>query len=311
MALIENGRISFHALARRLNLSVTSVKKRYDRLLENKVILRFTIYPSLAMLDAEYFWAFLTTTDSTTNEALLNRLGACPMIDIITILADGDLLCWGMYKGSKGLDELTNFLHEQPEISEVEFHTLVVQRGQKCELKPEDVHVLACLRHDLRMQIKEISQRSGFSPRRVRRILDKLLLREGSTSEFWVKAKGVGDRLSNLACFHARIDSDVAATGYTRFLVRIGYQGGSDARWALVEWLQQRYPLEIWYTFASASEPVIFTLFLLEYMSQTPELIRAVRAAPGVVSVKQIIHYQHRFYPGLNEAFWDTLQLPE
>ncbi|MFX1582889.1 MAG: Lrp/AsnC family transcriptional regulator, partial [Promethearchaeota archaeon] len=46
MALIENGRISFHALARRLNLSVTSVKKRYDRLLENKVILRFTIYPS-------------------------------------------------------------------------------------------------------------------------------------------------------------------------------------------------------------------------------------------------------------------------
>ncbi len=304
-ALIEDGRISFRALARKLGLSVTSVKKRFDRLVDDGVILRFDIYPSLAMLGAEYFWAFLTTAKSSTVEQLADYLGANPMIDIVTFLADGHLQCWGKYIGSHGLDKLNNFLYNAPGVVDVGFYTLLAARGKRCDLKPEQVKVLECLKQNVRMQVKDMVHQTGFSTRRVRRILDELLVKGGSAPELWLHERGIGDARSQQACFHARIDVDMAATGSTRFLVRIEYRGGLDARRNLVKWLKQKYPSELVYIIASASNPVLFTMFLVEYMGETPEFVQAIRNAPNIVSVKQIAHYQHKFYPGLFEEFWN------
>jgi hypothetical protein len=260
------------------------------------------------MMNADYFWAFLTTAGSAVNEALCDRLGAHPMVEILTVLEDGNLQCWGHYRGSEGLDDLIHILHDDPEVVDVEFHTLLAAQGRKCSLKPAHVRVLHCLRNDVRMQVKEIAHQTGFSPRRVRRLLDELLVRGGSGNAFFAHETGVGDAQAGDACFYASIDSDVAATGFTRFLVRIEYRGGDAARWNLVKWLLHRFAPEIYYIMVSASDTVIFALFLLEYMSQTPEVLQQLNTAPGVISMKQFIHYSHRFYPGLQEAFWMQLE---
>ena len=307
MLLSENLRMSYRALARHLDLSVTAVRNRVVKLEETSVIRRYFIIPSFAMVDAEFFGAILQIKHPPPSETFRDHLGAYPNIDHVNFLADGNVMCWGKYAGSKELDALTQFLYCLEPVSGVEFHTLLVERGKKCSLNSMHVQVLRCLRKDVRMPVSEIAQSTGLTQRRVRKLLIDLIGPDGSADEYWFHEKGIGDFRTSQQCFHTRVDCDVAEGGATRFFAYITYNGGDERRRHIVKVLADEYPREYWFSIASASAPVLFSMFLVKVANRSPQIVNRVQEIDGVDSVKPIIYYAHHFYPGLYDQFWDQL----
>lgn len=305
--LAEDARISYRAIGRKLGLSVTAVRNRVLKLKEAKVIRRHFIIPSYAMLDASFFTAILTLKRHPPSETFRDFLGTHAMIDNVNLLADGNVMVWGKYAGAKALDELTLYLHELEEVDEVEFHTLLIEKGQRCPLSSMELQVLRCLREDVRMPVKEIAEHTGLTPRRVRKLLAELIGTEGSADEQWFHENGIGDYRTAQQCFHTRTDCDVAEGGATRFYSRTEFRGGDETRRSIVAILKREYPREYWFTHASASAPVLFSMFLVDIANYSPEIIKRIKELKDVVSVRPIVYFAHHYYPGLNDQFWQRI----
>ena len=94
-ALDANCRISYEDLARRFNLSANAIKKRVMKLQELGVIKRFTVWLSLAMINAEMFVAIASTDSNQNDEALINAIGNSPMVHRVAPLANEDIMVFG------------------------------------------------------------------------------------------------------------------------------------------------------------------------------------------------------------------------
>ncbi len=307
LLLGENPRTSYRALGRALKLSVTAVRNRVVNLEASNVIRRYYLYPSYAMLGASFCTAILNIATPPPSEEFRERLGTHPMIDRVNFLADGNVMIYADYVGSKELDELTLFLHELEPVNDIEFHTLLVEKGKKCTLTSMHLQVLRCLRKDVRMSVNEIAQLTRLTQRRVRKLLADLIGTNGSAEATWFHEKGLGDYRTTQQCFHPCPDYDVAEGGSTRFLARIAFRGGDEKRRKIVEVLKREYPLEYWFTYASASAPVLFSMFLVKVANYSPQIINHINELDGVESVRPIIYYAHHFYPGPKERFWAQL----
>ena len=130
--LLQNSRTPYQNIANKLSLSVNAVKKRIDKLKKTGIIRDYTISPSLSMIDAENILAIITTKEPTPDDGFLDTLGANPMIYAASVLTDGDVLCFGQYVGSKGLDEFGRFLRQLDDVTNVELHTILTEKGGKC-----------------------------------------------------------------------------------------------------------------------------------------------------------------------------------
>jgi DNA-binding Lrp family transcriptional regulator len=273
----------------------------------SNVIREYVLYPSYAMVGASLCTAILSIANPPPSVEFRERLGAHPMIEWVDFLADGNVMCFATYIDSKGLDELTLFLHGLEAVNDIEFHTLLVEQGKKCTLTSMHLQVLRCLRKDVRMPVSEIAQLTRLTQRRVRKLLADLIGTKGSFSGEWFHEKGCGDYRTAQQCFHPRVNCDVAEGGSTRFLARISFRGGAEQRQKIVEVLKREYPLEYWFSRVSASAPVLFSMFIVDVANYSPQIIQRIKELDGVESVRPIVNYSHHYYPGLFDRFWAQL----
>ncbi|MFX1475209.1 MAG: winged helix-turn-helix transcriptional regulator [Promethearchaeota archaeon] len=300
LELYANCRTSYQTLARRLGLTVNAIKKRLDKLIESGIIIRFCVYLSLAMLDAEMVLAILSNDGSLEGEEFLDKLGTNPMIHAASFLSDGSVLLFAEYQGASGLAELGRFLRQLEGVTDVEMHTLITEKGSKRDFSQMELKVLYCLTEDARMSIAEIARKTRLTPKRVRRIIQSFLGEGGSHPEFSIQRQSIGDFRTQQACLHFRLWWDLNAGGGLAFIVRIRWnEGGSFGE--IVEWLKKEFPLEFWYAYASASEPIVFCVFVVEHMREADPIVQKAHAAPYVESANPIFGFPAKKYPGLRD----------
>jgi DNA-binding Lrp family transcriptional regulator len=307
LELNRNCRMSLQSLARKLDLSVNGVKKRLQRLTETGIIRGYFIYPTLAMLDAESVVAILTIADSAPEDSLLDKIGASPMVYAASILSSGHVLVFADYEGTMGLSELGAHLRQFPEVSDVELHTIITERGAKRELKTSQLKVLKCLREDPRMPISQIAEATQLTPRRVRKILKDFLGNGGADDEFFVKKQSIGDLQAAQACIYFRVIWDLNAGGATAFIVRIERKEDTGMIGDVVEWLQQHFPMQFWYTYASATKPTLFNVFIVDHMSEAKTIIKEINTCPFVESAQVIFGYPTKQYTGLRDLWFEKM----
>ncbi len=305
LELSANCRVSYQTLANRLGISVNAVKKRVEKLTEIGAIKGYRVYPSLAMIDAESAMIFLSTKEPVTDERFLDQLGANPMIRTGSILTNGKVLMFGQYMGSRGLAELRRFLGEVEGVVDVELHTLITERGRKCELSESHLKVLKCLFDDPRMSAAEISRQMGLSQKRVSRIIHEFLGEGGSLSEVLIQDQDIGDTRTQEACFHFRVWWDLNASGGTAFIIRINHEVGTGNMGKLVDWLKEKYPMEFWFAYSSAVEPIIFSVFVIEHMRDATAIVNNIRQAPHVISVRAIFGFPSKRFKNLQDQFME------
>jgi len=226
LALDENCRLSYQALAEKLGLTATAIKKRMDRLIETGVIEEFSIILKPAMMESDYLIALVFTDGSEDEEEFIEHIGSHLMVVQVGQLATGVGRLYFIhceYVGAEGLQNLGTFLRTLDSVSSIELHTTMTQRGEKFDIKKMHLRVLKQLLEDARMQVSEISERSGLTSRRVSRAIQEM----HDSNAFW---------------FAARWNLSLGKN--TEFYLKVGYDEQASRMDEIDEWLRDRFPNE-------------------------------------------------------------------
>jgi DNA-binding Lrp family transcriptional regulator len=307
--LSVNFRVSYQTIANKFGLSVNAVKKRIQKLRGDGIIRGGVLLPTNGMLGMENWVALVRTEDPIPSDAFLDGLGAHKFIDSASILTDGSILCFGYYPGAKGLEEIGTFLRQTPGVDSVDFHTILSEPGKQRELSTSDLKVLRCLRQDPRMSISDISKKTRLTPRRIRKIVQELIDEKGSEPALYLNWDARGGSRPSEVSFKVSVDWNLNAGGHTAFVIIIRHEEGKEFRSKIVNVLKESYPFRFWYSYASAFEPVIFCVFVVEHMREAGDIIETLRQTSEVLSANAIYGYpSRRYYSAVDEYFEELFQ---
>ncbi len=305
--LSVNYRASYQTIAKKLNLSVNAVKKRIEKLKESGIIRGGLLLPMNAMLGMEDWIAILHTKNPTPSSNFLDTLGKHPLMTAASILTDGSILCHGSYSGAYGLRDIGSFLRQIPEVDSVDFHTLLSVPGKRCELSTADLKVLRCLYEEPRISIIDISKKTGLSPRRIRMSIHGLIGENGSEPALYLEWEPRGGSRPEEVSFKVSIHWDLNAGGYTAFIMMIRHEEGSVSQSKIVRMLKEQYPMDFWYAYASAFEPVIFCIFVVEHLRDATNIANTIRKIPEAITANTIFGYPTKRYRSPIDDYFEEL----
>ncbi len=305
--LLISYRASYQAIAEKLNLSVNAVKKRFEKLKNVGIIRGGVLVPMPVMKGTEDWLALLRMDEATASDDSLEKIGSHVLVQSGSLLTDGSILCFGFYGGAQDLQEIGAFLRQVQGVKSVEFHTILAPQGKKTDLAKNDLKVLRCLREAPRIPISKITEKTGINSRRVRNILQKLIGENGVEPIYYINWKSQGKTHPNDVSFLVRVHWNLNAGGYTAFMIQIRHKEGVEERKKITDILTDNYSFEFWYAYASAFEPVIFCVFLVEHMRDSIEIVKTVEQIPQAVEVYPIFGYPTKVFRSQVDDYFEGI----
>jgi DNA-binding Lrp family transcriptional regulator len=302
LTLDTNCRMSYETLARRFGISANAIKKRVAKLVETGVIEQFGVWLSLAMLGADHLLGLIYLNDIENEEAFIETLGANPMIHYVGFLSDGTCHFFAQYIGAQGLSDLGRFLRGLDGVTSIELHPLLSQKGKHMELTTLQLRVLKSLFfNDARLSIAHIAKHTGLTARRVRKVLEELRGDKGSIRPYIVSQSYIEELRPDQEAVHFRIKWNLNAEKDTSYMARISYDESQTTPYEVVDWLRDNYSFEYWYSFASALEPTLFSVFVVNHLRQAEGIARHLKGLPFIKQVKTLVLYPQHNFEGLRE----------
>ncbi|MFX0055286.1 MAG: winged helix-turn-helix transcriptional regulator [Candidatus Hermodarchaeota archaeon] len=267
--LLQNCRTPYRTLAQQFNMTANAVKKRVQKLIDTGVIVRFTADLSPAMVDGDNFLAVISTDGSENEEECLNLIGSHKLVREVGILSGSSYLAMGTSIGSESLRDLGSFLRGIKNANHVELHSLVkdANHGSKTELTKLQLRVLNCLVKNPRMPTNEISELTGLTVRRTRATI-KMLLESGAVS------LGIRWNLS-------------AGDGFV-FLLRIQWDEKTGSLEDVLIFIGQNFPVAFYGPLVSATEPVVFAVFVVDQFKDADQISKKIAGSPSVKSCQAL-----------------------
>lgn len=283
--LHENCRISYQALAKKVGLTANAVRGRILKMTEIGVIDSFMLSLSAEMIDADFMFALVYTDGTEDSEEFISRLGKSQMIILggLGACTEGGVYhLFAQYIKSEGLNKLTSFIRQNREVTKVEVYPILYRRGGKAELSKSDLRVLKVLLDDARMPIIEIAKKTGFTSRRVRRILDHFY----ETDSIWTAVRW-----------------NMNASDYIQFLMRTTYDERVLTSDELVNWLRESYPRKYWDVYFVATSPEVFVEFVVDNLRDVEEILQSMKRVDFIKTVSPLIRFSERKFPWLVEHY--------
>ena len=280
--LSGNARMSYKALARKFDLSPNTVKNRINKLLKLRVIGGFGVMVSMEMIDAEHVAGFIYTDGSEKVIELMEQIVTQPMVCEIYRNSDRRYEYWAMVAGSSETLGFKRFLRDLDGVINVEMRPIVFlfpnkpsnyflnTRGKKVTFSRSQLRVLRCLTTNARMPVSQIAQQTGFTPRRVRKILHDL--EEGG---------GV----------HLSVGYSPFALGDMEYRLRICFDESQTTGQDIITGLYEKYPAEFWWASITTNEPTVDVGLIIDRPGKGVPVLREIKAAPFVRSAEDFISF--------------------
>jgi DNA-binding Lrp family transcriptional regulator len=269
---LVNCRTSYRALAKKTGVSPNTAKNRVRKLVEDGIIIRFVISMSHETAGTDQIFGFVFTSGTENSEEFVSQLGKNPMISSVSTSVrpeGGAYLIFGRCMGAQELAEIGATLRRFDEVQNVELHLNVHRlRGAKTDFSRSQLKVIGCLIQNARMKIEEIAKRTGMASKTVRRLLRELKQSEGLF----------------FSCL-----LDLSAGGLVNAFLRIEWDDKKTSAADVVQFLQGECADNLWWTWISASEPVMFADLCFENILDLEHISRRVRAAPFVKSTASLV----------------------
>lgn len=173
--LLEDSRLTFRELAEITNISVSSVHKRIQSLIDDGTINAFIVRPT--MISLKGLWIMASGASSAKSMDLVSQeLGNHESINLVTI-ASGKYLYIGAYlRNISELQEFTSFLTKTSQISDPSIGIINIPYMTTPEtLSSVDYKILKTLNRNARKPLTEIGEDVGISAKTVRRRLDRII----------------------------------------------------------------------------------------------------------------------------------------
>jgi DNA-binding Lrp family transcriptional regulator len=146
----------------------------------------------------------------------------------------------------------------------------MVSRGNKVEFNGLQLRVLRCLAEDARMSATDIADKTGLTPRRVRRIITQLQN---------------GGGLS----FATRLNLN-AGPGIMHY-AQICWDETKADHLQVESWLRSEFPDVYFDSHTSASAPMMLSIFVVDQIRDAESVSRRISQEPMITSVNTIFPY--------------------
>jgi DNA-binding Lrp family transcriptional regulator len=283
--LHENCRVSYQTLADKFGLTANGVRGRILKMMEIGIIDSFVVCLSVEMIDSDVMFALVYTDGTEDTEEFIARLGQNPMVIVVGLGActDGNVYTvFSQYIGSEGLNKIASFIRNSETVTRVDVYPILYQRGGKTQLSKADFRVLKVLVEDARLPTIEIAKRTGFTARRVKRILDHFI----ETDSIWIAVRW-----------------NLNASDYIQFLMKTTYDERLIKTDELVKWLKDSYPTKYWDTYFVATSPEVFVEFVVENLRDIVQLQRSMKKINFIKSATPILRFSESKFPWLGELY--------
>ncbi len=173
--LLENSRLTFRELAEITSLSVSTIHKRIQSLIDDGTINAFIVRPTMVSLKG--LWLLASgTSNAKAMDLVSQELGNHETVNLVTI-ASGKFLYIGAYlRDISELQEFTSFLTKASQISDPTIGIINIPYITTPEtLSSIDYKILKTLNRDARKSLTDIGEDVGISAKTVRRRLDRMI----------------------------------------------------------------------------------------------------------------------------------------
>jgi len=269
-------------------MTANGVKKRIQNLVDAGVIAQFTAELTPAMVDGENFLAIVFTDGKEDEDALLHVIGSHILVREVGILSGSAYMAMGTHTGSESLRDLGSFLRGIENVKSVELHSLVKDalHGRRTDLSKLQLRVLHCLVKNPRMSTKMISEITGLTVRRTRIIIQKLV-ESGSIS------LGIRWNLS-------------AGDGFV-FLLKINWDEKIGSLEELLLFIGENFPVAFYGPLISATEPVVFAVFVVDQFKDADLISKKVGRTPFVTSCQALFGRPQVSFPDIRSIRLDEM----
>lgn len=276
--LTQNCRVSYQELSRRYGISANAIRRRILNLEESGEISGYSLLLTAEMLGVHRILGILTSDGSRDEVEVMDEIGDHFGVIAAAAYSNGTYALVGEYRTSEELLGLTSHLRRIDSIQNSEIHQIIQGTGPPIQLTKMHLRILKTLINEPRLSVVEISNESGLTARRVRRLLGQL-------------------EESGAVQFRALIELGAAAT--IPFLARVTWDERKTNYQEVRDLIARTYPLAHWETYVSASEPILYSLLAVEGLVEVNELTRELRKNAKVESVKAFISMFHKFYESI------------
>ncbi len=277
--LSDNCRVTYQGMAQKHNVSANAIKKRVMKLLSLGVIEGFFVELTYAMIDAEPCMA-IVTTDGTEDESFIETIGNNPLAGPIGKLTGSMYNIIGVYQGSSSLAELGSSIRNIPCVINVELHPLILFKGNKIDFSVTEKKVLQYLVSDPRMAISEVAKKSGLTSRTVRNTINELI--SGSGVHFGIHM------------------NPSAGTGIT-VMIRIHWEEKAINVGEVLTYLSKTFPEEFFVPLLSATNPLVFAIFLTSDLRRIQEINQILRQKTEFTTIITYLGEPARLFPDLKQ----------
>ncbi len=271
--LDKNCRITYRDLANAVGLSANAVKKRITNLIDTGVINEFVVQLRNNMAGATIVISLISTDGEEDRDVFYAALNEDPSAAGVFPQISKSYILYSQCRGLRQLNELSAHIRGIEHVTDVEMHLIGEQPlpdGKSVDLTKLQLRVLAALIDDPRKPIVDICEETGLTARRVRKILDEIYESDSiHFAVFW------NANMGEAIYFTAKVEFDVTKTDYG----------------TLKQEFQDRFPEEYWYSYISATKPVMFSYFVVEHTRNIQMIEHQLKNISGIVSVKNLVLY--------------------
>lgn len=185
--LLENSRVTYRELGEIINMSVSAVHKRVNKLVEEGIIDGFIARPSVISL--KYLWVLIFGTSSAKSMGDVSKeLGQHESIKAIAIAGNKYFYISAYLRNISELQEFSSYVSKTAQIAEPTVG--IINTPYITEPKPLtliDYKILRSLNKDSRKSITDITDDTGLSAKTVRKRLDRMI--ENNLAEFIIELR--------------------------------------------------------------------------------------------------------------------------
>lgn len=280
--LCGDGRMSYQKLARKLNTSPNTVKNRIHRLLDQKLLRGFVVIVSMEMLGAEHVHGVISTDGTEQVVEFMKQVAKQCIVCEIYRTGDMRYEYWAMVSGASETLGLKKYLEDLEGTIEVEMRPVIFlfpnkspnyhlnTRGKKVTFTRHQLRVLRCLYENARMPVAQMAKRTGFTPRRIRKVLREL-----------EESGGI----------HITVGYNIFALGDMEYRLKFHFDSSQTSAQEIIMDLYQKYPDEFWWSSITTNEPIVDIGFIIDRPGKAIPIIRDLKEAPFIKSMEDYVSY--------------------
>ncbi|MFX1485409.1 MAG: winged helix-turn-helix domain-containing protein, partial [Promethearchaeota archaeon] len=189
---------------------------------------------------------------------------------------------WAMVSGASETLSLKMYLEHLDGVTDVGMRPVIFlcpnmlpnyplnTRGKRVTFTQHQLRVLRCLYQDARMPVSKIVEETGFTPRRVRRILREL-------------EEGGG--------IHYLVGYDVFALGDMEYRLKIYYDDAQTSGQDIIMGLYEKYQEKFWWASITTNEPIVDVGLIIDSPGRVMSIIQDLKEAPFIRSIEDFVSY--------------------